>query len=291
MIAAATVHAPGTVPLLVPGSDEHRLHRSVSASAVACLLGSHPFLTIEQYAAMKRGEAPWDEENERMRFGHRAEQWIADDWEREYGIALVKPEHSYQCGPLTANPDRLVVGAPHVIVECKATGDHEGAVKTYWWLQLQAQFACTGATEGFLSVLWGSDLVIRHYPVGRDEDAIASLLTEAETFLACLDMGLEPTAVERDATAPTIELGEQEAAWAKELMLLNEAKNHAEREAKRIKALLDAAAGGPGLAVGSRAVLTHDGKPLMRLRRQRGREQTRGIGTYGDDYSVLEAVK
>jgi hypothetical protein len=289
-VSALAIPEWTTIPQLVPGSVEHRTSHSVSASAVACLFGLHPFLTVGRLAAIKRGEVE-DTAGPAAQRGHEWEERLATWWSHEHGLDVYKPGASYRCGPLTANPDRRVEGAPGLLLECKATGDKAGPVKPYWWWQGQAQMACTGATVVILVILWGGSILYEEQAIQRDEGAIARIIEAADAFLAALDLGMDPEPSVLEPEATTVQVGEGEAHLVSQWREAKAMEAASKAEASEARGKLIALLGAPGLAVGSRLqVVDADGKALCRVRVQNGRVPMVPVAgaTRGDPVIVIE---
>lgn len=261
---------PFTVPRLVPGSVEHRTQPYVSASVCAALFGCHPWIDLAGLAAMRRGE-PVDPAGEAADTGTELEDVIAQRWAERNGVTVYAPEHTYVCGPISSNPDRLILGCTDTILQIKATSHQEGPLPSHVWWQEQAELLTTGATQAVVAFLFGGSLCFREFVVDRDDSAIAALVDAADNFLAALDMGLEPPVVHRDPSSQEVQVGAQEEEWLRDLMFYAAAENDAKAERKWRRGKLDAALGGPGLPAGSSLRITSaDGVHLGTMRRCRG---------------------
>jgi len=291
MTATVTAHERGTIPMLVPGSDGHRRQPFVSASKAGVLFGVDPFCDVHKLAAIRRGEDT-DEAGEAAQVGMDIEDWVAQWWADRIGAAVIKPEVTYTFGPLSASPDRLIADCPTDLLEVKATSRQEGPMPASHFWQAQCQMACTGTERVHFAYFFGGSLARRALIVVRDDAAIGELVERAGTFLAHLEMGLDPPEpAEQEAAEETVTLGEGEVGMFRQLGLLNEAKNGADKEAKQIRAQLVALLGAPGMTAGSRlTAVDADGKPVGKLRVQRGREETTGTGIYGDSFAVVSAL-
>lgn len=287
--SVVTLLTNSTIPLLVPGTPEHRTQPFVSASTAACLFGCHDFCDVPKLAAIRRGEVE-DTAGEAAATGNLLEDVVAQWWADEHGVTVVRPTVTYVCGPLSASPDRLIVGSADLL-EVKTTSKAERPLPAAHWWQAQCQMACTGAPRVHFAMLFGGSLTLRSLVVPRDDDAIAELTARAEAFLAHLDMGLEPPEpAEVEPVELRVQVGEGEAALFAQVAILNETARDATAEAKPLKAQLLALVGAPAMTAGSRVVAVDaEGRPVGRVRVQRGRERTVGTGSFGPDFAVIEA--
>ncbi len=280
----------GTITRLIPGTTAHRRQRYVSASTAACLFGCHPFLTVGQLAAIKRGEVE-DTAGEAAETGNVLEDVVAQWWADRNGVTVEVPTATYVNGPLSASPDRLIVGCWDTLLEVKTTSEKEGSVKPYWWWQVQAQMACTGAVQTAIAVLWGGSLRLREYTVGYDEGAVGRLVEAADAFLAALDLGMDPEPAHLEPEATTVKVGLAEAQLVSQWRHAKGLRDEADREATEARAKIVALLGAPGLAPGSRLnVVDGDGKALCRVRVQNGRVPLVPVegATRGDPVVVVE---
>ena len=279
-----------TIPRLIPGTPAHRQQPYVSASKAGVLFGVDEFCDVPKLAAIHRGEED-DRAGEAAATGTLLEDVVAQWWADRHGVTVVEPTVTYVCGPLSASPDRLIVGSDDLL-EVKCTSRQERPVPAAHWWQVQCQMACTGAERVHLAMFFGGSLTLRDAVVPRDDAAIGELIQRAEVFLAHLDMGLDPPApAEVEPIDEKVQVGSEEARMFHQLGLLNEAARAVEREAKPLKAQLAAALGASARAAGSRIVVVDGtGKQVGRLRVQQGREKTIGTGEYGPPFAVIEAT-
>lgn len=282
---------PRNIPRLVPGSEAWLRQPYVSASTAGVLFGVDRYKTIQQLAAMKRGE--WvDEAGEAAETGSDFEAPMAEWWAKQHGVTVYEPVETCVNGPISANVDRRILGSETDILEVKCSSHAEGSMPSSHWWQAQALLWCTGAERCHFAYLWGGSLTRRKPIVGRDEEAIAELVRRADVFLAAVEMGADPPVVDRDPTEQTIALAAREADLLAEWKALRATRLEVEKDEDRLRRELLALVGAGGMAVGSRAQVTVDGAPVARVRVQQGRPRQVAdpSGERGEPIAVLEAL-
>ena len=156
----------------------------IGSSEVGTLLGLNPWDTPLQLWRRKKGIDPPVQENNAMLMGHLLEDAVAQRWQIETGLQVIKAsagdyividdEKPY----LRVSPDRTYWLADAVhnnqnkgIVECKTTvmGIDEDNIPLHWFSQLQYQLGVCGYSEGWLAwLVQGRDFGCKHIKFDKD---------------------------------------------------------------------------------------------------------------------------
>ncbi len=159
----------------------------IGGSDAAAILGMNPYKTPLAVYADKLDLVDTTEDNERMRQGRDLEEYVAQRFTEETGLAVEKLDYmvvSEEYPFMSANVDRVVVGE-YFGLECKTTSlmnktdfDSGDIPPVYYW-QCQHYMTVTGASKWYLAVLVLSKS-FHAFCIERNEAHI-KLLIEAES--------------------------------------------------------------------------------------------------------------
>jgi putative phage-type endonuclease len=178
--------------------------RGIGASDAAAILGVNPWKSALMLYAEKIGlTAPTPEESERMKWGHRLEQPIADAYEDETGRVTIDPGdfaiiHHRDLPYIQATLDRRVTivrtlpdvpqppGAGDGALEIKTTNAWNAAEwadepPLLYQVQLQHQLAVASLQWGSLAVLIGGQ-EFRWQDQARNDEFIAKMIAAEDEF-------------------------------------------------------------------------------------------------------------
>ena len=146
-------------------------------------------------------------------------------------------------------------------VEIKTTAGYVSEPSPSWRIQAQAQMTCAELERVELAVLDASmDLGI--YPVLPDPELEADLVARAETFLRAIRAGVMPEGLEAWATdVETVELGDQEIGWLKQIRGLRERIRGLESEAEVLRGMV-------GQRLGNASQGLYGGAPVVSYKPQ-----------------------
>ena len=119
------------------------------------------------------------------------------------------------------------------VVELKLIGLHmrseyvQDELPLKFSLQVQLQMAVTGATDGWLFAMCGTEVILRHVP--RHDRLIASMHRKAEEFLRLVETKTQPPADGNEATSRAISLYHGEPEINKVVKLPEEMQGYSER--------------------------------------------------------------
>jgi putative phage-type endonuclease len=187
-------------------------NESLGASEVATAIGVNPWQAPIDLWQRKLSLAPATEENEAMRWGSILEPVILAEYERITGQAVTDrqlfdrhPEIPYLTATLDGvRADGRLVEVKTASAFSRAFGEEEDdELPDHYRVQVQAQFAVTGATEADLVVLIGGQR-LRIYPIERNEDVIREMIRIASEFWECVQTRTPPTWGKLDARALAI---------------------------------------------------------------------------------------
>jgi putative phage-type endonuclease len=247
----------------------HRV-KGIGGSEVAAVAGVNPWSSPLEVYLNKIGSIPAKEANEKMEWGNRLEDVVAQkfsDEHPEFKIERVEAILQHPEQPIfIADIDRLAVNketSEEAILEIKTTGMFtpdgwkEDRIPDYVMCQVQWYLGVTGLSKAFIGVLVGGN----HYlelPVERNDEVIAYLQKIALDFWNSFVIPKVPPAVDGSDSSgkvldflypegdpnQEVELGHDEENWiniyfdAKER--LTSAKNDKELAENMIKAKLGA---------------------------------------------------
>jgi len=167
----------------------------LGGSDVAGALGLSPFddsTPLDVYLR-KKGLASEKEDTRAMRRGRRFEQWIAEEFEEDHDVKVVRDHpmmrhHDYPW--MIAHIDGQIAGKREGL-ECKSVGDwfrkdewgEEGTseVPMYYLCQCHHYLAVTGWERWHLAA-WFGVTQPRYYVIERDEELIAWLIDKEAEF-------------------------------------------------------------------------------------------------------------
>lgn len=257
--------------IYVTSEEEWREIRKqgIGGSDAGAVCGVNPWKSPVQVWLDKTGQAPDFEDNERMMWGRKLEDAVADHFAEVNGIkvrrnnaVLIHPEHDF----MLANLDREIVGQEEkTILEVKTAGAHtlktweEDGVPASYCLQTQHYMAVTGAVKAFLAVLIGGQKYMQ-FEIHRDDEVIQYLAKIESDFWQYVKTNTAPPMDESSLTASTLNMlypssngqsiilpddalqyiTEYEAAQAQEKL----AKDSKEKAKLRLQALLGEAEAG-----------------------------------------------
>lgn len=162
---------------------------AIGSSDAAPILGLSPWKTKLHVYLDKTGQLPDEPGDAPKQWGNRLEDVVAQAYQEETGLAVVKPAHVTQISKelphVGASIDRLGLGVCPVddrVVECKTARDGRGwgepgtdEVPEDYYLQVQHQLFVTGLSTADIPVLIaGSDF--RIYTVQRSALIIRKML-------------------------------------------------------------------------------------------------------------------
>jgi len=214
---------PGTNAIIVSEiSDDFAEQRryGIGGTDISAIAGINPWKSALTVYYEKTEGASVTAESERMYWGTRLEPIIAEEAARQHSLVieevpyiLAHPDHLH----FRASIDRLIIDPErgNGVLEVKNMGhwssqrvrieSGEEAVPDHYLLQIQWYLYVTGLQWGmFAALMEGSEL--RTVEVKRDDELIASLVSIAEDFWACIENGTPPAADGSDSTADTLKL-------------------------------------------------------------------------------------
>lgn len=301
MRRSGTAVALGSWPDGSPEWLEARRIR-IGGSDIAAVMGLSPWQSRWQLWHHKRGLEDGQSPSALLEAGHYVEpaaaQWYADH-HLPGGLHLrnsgtwVHQDRDWQL----ANPDRLIVDNPHSerhpvgVLEIKFTPNNPGQwgrdgtdnPPPHYWAQVQWYMSTFGVGWADVAVLstWG----FRCFHVERDDEWLSYALSEAESFVAMLELGIEPDdshepagrryAIERlrhpGITDEQVTIDDPDALQViGQAVQLNAAVKAATSEAKEVcnqaKAILAGAIGD------ARTAIAPDGTTLATRRARKGRD-------------------
>ncbi len=163
--------------------------QGIGGSDAAAILGLSPWKTAMDVWLEKTGEYvgdPEEEENERMYWGRRLEDIVAQEFEIRSGLRVRRKNavlRSRQYPFMLANVDRLIVGQ-RAGLECKTTTQYNAedwadGIPSYYVPQVQHYMAVLDYPLWYVAVLIGGQ-EFRYYAVQRNDEYIRELI-KAET--------------------------------------------------------------------------------------------------------------
>ena len=243
----------------------------IGASESAALVGAHPFITLDELAAVKlvqAGTGGTQPETDAMRRGTFLESAVADWWAADNGADLVEPTDLYVYGEtFIATLDRRVVDT-NTGVEIKTTNHHVTEPAPYWYWQVQTQMLCAGLDRVHVVVLDPS-MTLQTFTVEPDANDQARLVTAGEAFMFHVRRGEVPPNVDvgyraasvlhPSVTQETTELDPDTYRMVRCLALVNARIKSLEADADAIKGMV-------AHRLGDAAVGTVDGNPVVTWR-------------------------
>lgn len=163
--------------------------QGIGGSDVSAIAGLNKWRSPIQVYMDKLGELEETEMNEKMYWGTRLEDLVADEFSKRTGLKVRRrnailrhPEYQF----MLANLDRMIVGK-NELLECKTAGEYakgewEGEdVPAPYLLQIQHYMAVTGADACWIAVLIGGSNFI-YKRIERDEELIQYLIDIEKNF-------------------------------------------------------------------------------------------------------------
>lgn len=163
--------------------------KGIGGSDVSAIVGLNPWKSAISVYMEKTGEIGEVEENEKMYWGNRLEDLVADEFMkrtdmkvRRRNAILRHPEYKW----MLANVDRMIVGRKEGL-ECKTAGQFMASewdgeeVPAQYLLQCQWYMAVTGYKAWWIAVLIGGQEFV-YKRIERDEGIINHLIDECGHF-------------------------------------------------------------------------------------------------------------
>lgn len=155
----------------------------IGGSDIAAIAGISRYSNAAKVYLDKTSDVIDDRENEAMYWGNVLEDIVAREFAKRTGHKLRKvnavlqhPEHPW----MLANIDRLIVGKPEMILECKTAGTYaakewdDGATPDAYVLQVQHYLAVTGLPRAHVAALIGGQQFVTR-EIERDDELIGYL--------------------------------------------------------------------------------------------------------------------
>jgi len=236
--------------------------RGLGASDASAVCGLSPWRTPLHVYLDKVGE--WTEPDSAPKaWGRRLEEVVAQAYAEETGRPVRAPENRLEVHPnlpwLVASLDRLTeVDGSVRVLECKTVRSDSGEwgvpgsdeVPPYYLVQCQHQLAVTGLEYCDLAALFGGQ-ELRVYTIERDEALASRLRLILSEFWARVQERRPPLPTWTHPETPAlvasmmpadesvaIELGEEEADWARRYRRLGEEVGRLQDEREVLKARL-----------------------------------------------------
>lgn len=178
----------------------------IGASEIAAVCGMDKYQTPYHVWARKTGNLADFEGNEFTKWGTILEPHILNEAAAQLGVFITRPDPEFQAGhpdhhlagfhrhpdaPLFCNLDGwfLDPACDLCVIDAKASGDDTGwgapwtsQVPDHYYLQIQAQIACTGAKLGYLARWDRHTCETSIYTIPADQEAIGLILETARDF-------------------------------------------------------------------------------------------------------------
>ncbi len=164
-------------------------NKGIGGSDAAAIAGLNPWKSPIAVYLEKIGQAPKQEDNERMRIGRDLEGYVAARFMEATGIKarrrnaiLQHPEYEF----MIANVDRVMVGIDEGL-ECKTTGSYsmpdwkDDKIPVHYEIQCHHYMAVTGYKTWWIAVLVGNQEFI-YKKIERDEEIINYLIQIEKDF-------------------------------------------------------------------------------------------------------------
>lgn len=242
--------------------------KGIGGSDAGAVCGVNPWKSPVQVWLDKTGRSTEFEDNERMMWGRKLEDVVADHFAEVNGIkirrnnaVLIHPEIPY----MLANIDREIVGEK-ALLEVKTAGAHtlktwesDGAPASYQ-LQVQHYMAVTGYATAYLAVLIGGQKYMQ-FIIKRDDEVIQYLAKIESDFWKFVTTNTAPPMDESSLTASTLNalyptsngqcviLPDEAAALLAEYELYSEAEKKAKKSKEQTKMQIQALMGEAELGI------------------------------------------
>lgn len=184
---------------------------AIGGSDAAAIIGLNQYSSPYSVWADKTGRLPEKLDNEAMRLGRDLEEYVASRWREETGKKTKRVNailYSKKIPFAHANVDRWVIGE-NAGLECKTTSIMNlkkfkgGEYPENYYVQCVHYMAVTGADRWYLAVLvLGKGFY--HFTIERDEEEIAALMQQEESFWECVKADTPPAVDGAPATSDTL---------------------------------------------------------------------------------------
>lgn len=184
---------------------------AIGGSDAAAIIGLNQYSSPYSVWADKTGRLPEKPDNEAMRLGRDLEEYVASRWREETGKKTKRVNailYSKKIPFAHANVDRWVSGE-NAGLECKTTSImnlkkfNGGEYPENYYVQCVHYMAVTGADRWYLAVLvLGKGFY--HFTIERDEEEIAALLRQEESFWDCVKTDTPPAVDGAPATSDAL---------------------------------------------------------------------------------------
>ena len=273
----------GTLAWLMNRHRDHLGRCTLGASDAPALMNASPFTSRADLYHSKRTTPQISETSAVMQVGNILEGALVTELGKRLGIEMHTPNTMYRRERFTVTLDAIGVGTdttPAVIGEVKTTRRHRindisDVPNDYLW-QCWAQMLVLDRPV-YLIVL-DRDLMISHYEIPRNEQALDTLRSESQKFCNAVDYQdetelaamLDQMSAEQitDLVRPqptSIEISDEQYGWVRELADARDLKRQAEQLEQAAKDsiarfMLDA------------EIATHAGTKVLTWKEQAGRE-------------------
>lgn len=184
---------------------------AIGGSDAAAIIGLNQYSSPYSVWADKTGRLPEKPDNEAMRLGRDLEEYVASRWREETGKKTKRVNailYSKKIPFAHANVDRWVSGE-NAGLECKTTSIMNlkkfkgGEYPENYYVQCVHYMAVTGADRWYLAVLvLGKGFY--HFTIERDEEEIAALMQQEESFWQHVETDTPPAVDGAPATSDTL---------------------------------------------------------------------------------------
>lgn len=184
---------------------------AIGGSDAAAIIGLNQYSSPYSVWADKTGRLPEKPDNEAMRLGRDLEEYVASRWREETGKKTKRVNailYSKKIPFAHANVDRWVSGE-NAGLECKTTSIMNlkkfkgGEYPENYYVQCVHYMAVTGAARWYLAVLvLGKGFY--HFTIERDEEEIAALMQQEESFWEHVKTDTPPAVDGAPATSDTL---------------------------------------------------------------------------------------
>ena len=186
----------------------------VGGSEIAAVAGVSRYSNAAKVYHDKISDVIDTPENEAMYWGNKLEDVVAKEFAERTGMKIRKvnailqhPEYPW----MLANLDRLIVGKPEMILECKTAGAYAakdwegGATPDAYRLQVLWYMAVTGLQKAHIAALIGGQQFITR-EIERDEEIIGYLIKIGADFWQMVQDRQMPAVDGSDASTDLINL-------------------------------------------------------------------------------------
>ena len=184
---------------------------AIGGSDAAAIIGLNQYSSPYSVWADKTGRLPDKPDNEVMRLGRDLEEYVSSRWREETGKKTYRVNailYNKDIPFAHANVDRWVSGE-NAGLECKTTSIMNlkkfkgGEYPENYYVQCVHYMAVTGADRWYLAVLvLGKGFY--HFTIERDEEEIAALMQQEESFWECVKTDTPPAVDGAPATSDTL---------------------------------------------------------------------------------------